>query len=32
MFKWRGMRRVNRGGMRGQHKILGNDFEKLTLN
>jgi len=32
MFKWKGMRKVNRGGMRGQEKNLGNDFDKLTLN
>jgi hypothetical protein len=32
MFEWRGMKKVNMGGMRGQNKTLGNDFDKLTLN
>jgi hypothetical protein len=26
------MRKVNKGGMRGQKKNLGNDFDKLTSN
>jgi hypothetical protein len=32
MLKWKGMRKVNKGGMRGQKKNLGNDFDKLTSN
>jgi hypothetical protein len=32
MFKWRGVRKVNREGMRRQNKTLGNDFDNLSLN